>query len=211
MIRRVMWRATALLALSAAAFAQPTGGGREQALRRAIAKEFESRHPLSADPALGERVNRLAAPIAQAAGFELPAPVGISETRQAVFAVLLGGLLYVSAGVLERLDSDEDLSLLLAHLIAHAVARHGHREGLSGNSIPVIFMGGSYGACHRLSPASLPLSWRKYSEGWEQEADELAARYLALPAPDFAAVFEKLRTVLPLQKVPSLYRPYERR
>jgi predicted Zn-dependent protease len=207
MIRCVFWRWAALLALSGSAFAQPASGEREQALSRALAKEFESRHSLSAEPTLSERVNRLAAPIAQAAGFELPAPVGVPETRQAVFAVLPGGLLYLSAGVLERLESDENLSLLLAHLIAHAVARHGHREGPSGASIPVIFMGGSYGACHRLSPTS----WRKYSEGWEPEADELAARYLALPAPDFAAVFEKLRTVLPLQKVPSLYRPSERR
>ena len=158
---------------------------KEVALGRSLAAQIEAKTGLLDDPVVVEFVEGITDQLALAAGAEKFLTVGVLDGPEAQTHPLPGGFLLVRSGLVARAETLAEFAAVLAHDIGHIAARHGTRNaseplGLrSGASVPMIFLGGSTGACSRLvAGASVPVAWRKLAAQHEEEADLLALTYM---------------------------------
>jgi predicted Zn-dependent protease len=98
-----------------------------------------------------------------------------------------GGRVYVTRGMLAMLASEAELAAVLAHEIAHGVARHGVQRqsraavmglGVLAGAILVPGVGAAVGT-YALASSAGAVWLQDYSREQELEADRLAVRYLA--------------------------------
>jgi predicted Zn-dependent protease len=117
---------------------------------------------------------------------------------------LPGGFLFVNSGIVVKAETEAELAIVLAHEIAHVAARHGTRQASRGQvanlaSIPLIFLGGWPGfAARQGTGLALPLTFLKFSRGFEQEADLLGLQYAYKAGYDLTAFvdfFEKMEAL----------------
>jgi predicted Zn-dependent protease len=92
----------------------------------------------------------------------------------------------------------------MAHEIAHVAACHYGREMTRANllqmaSIPLIFVGGVIGyAGYEASGLAIPMTFLKFSRGFEAEADYLGVEYMYRAGYDpsaFVSFFEKVQAM----------------
>jgi predicted Zn-dependent protease len=93
----------------------------------------------------------------------------------------------------------------MAHEIAHVAARHGTRQDTKGQiasyaTIPLIFMGGGWGAyaIRQAAQVLIPLGFLKFSRAYEAEADNLGLQYMYKTGYDpvaFVDFFEKIQAM----------------
>ncbi len=110
-----------------------------------------------------------------------------------------GGLVYINSGLIAAADNASQLAGVMAHEIAHGVARHGTQRlsqvyGL--NVAAAILLGGDPGLASQIA-AQLVAGGTvaAFSRGMEREADQLGVRYMAAAGynPEgMAAFLEKL-------------------
>ena len=97
---------------------------------------------------------------------------------------LPGGFFYVNSGLLLVADEEAELAGVMAHEVAHVAARHAMRQMTRANfanlaSIPLISVGGGVGCAVRSAAGlSLPMTFLKFSRGFEEEADYLGLQYM---------------------------------
>jgi len=135
MQRALLLALAALLALSACAKSPYTnrtqfmliGASQELALGEQAARQVLAREQVSRDDRAALRVGMVGARIAAVAGrpdfrweFTL-----LDKPKEKNAFCLPGGRVFVYSGILELAPADEDLAVVLAHEIAHALARHG--------------------------------------------------------------------------------------
>jgi len=93
---------------------------------------------------------------------------------------------------------------VMAHEIAHVAACHYGREMTRANllqmaSIPFIFMGGAIGyAGYEAAGLGIPLTFFKFSRGFEAEADYFGVEYMYRAGYDpsaFVSFFEKIQAM----------------
>ncbi len=121
--RGVLIGAVALL-LPVAHCQIPPGGATPQVAKewtfgRNVSRDLEGRDGRIYDPRITgylQRVENAVASIIPAA----PAEIRLTHSSDRYASRLPGGALYLSAGLLERIDSDAELAGLFAHLLAHA-------------------------------------------------------------------------------------------
>lgn len=123
-------RAWGVLAGSFALFAHtatcqvPPGGAtpqikKEWSLAQRVSKDLEHRDGRIDDPAIIPTLQRLESAIASAIG-AAPAEVRLTRSFDPYASRLPGGVLYLSAGLLERIENEAELAGLFAHDLAHA-------------------------------------------------------------------------------------------
>lgn len=175
----------------------------EEKLGRAV---FESMAPESArctTPEVTAVVERLVARLESAGGahpYRLTVAVVDSSEVNAFAAP--GGYIVVYTGLLERMESPEELAGVLAHEIQHVWLRHSTRGLLRRGSTGLLLslLTGDGGALAALLSTADNLAALAYSRGDEEAADREGMRLMKAARLDPAgmiAAFRTLKEVLP--------------
>ncbi len=171
---------------------------------RVYAQQIESQVKLVNDPVVTEYVNRIGQNLVRNSDAQVPFTIKVIDSDVVNAMALPGGFFYVNSGLLLAADEEAEMAGVMAHEIAHVAACHYGREMTRANllqmaSIPFIFMGGAIGyAGYEAAGLGIPLTFFKFSRGFEAEADYLGVEYMYRAGYDpsaFVSFFEKIQAM----------------
>ncbi len=203
----------------------PTVGGydKERILGQQTAAQFRNYNPVATDDRLNDRIRASGQKVLE----NWPAPLKgynykfyVVENDLPNAVACPAGQIFVTTGLLDAVESDEELEGVLAHEITHVEMRHGYRQYKSMQKAQMISAaaglvagvitaakskdkkaekGVAVGTAVALVgsiASSIALSG--YGRGYEEEADSYALAYLATRSPGgssrpFMATLRKLR------------------
>ena len=176
---------------------------KEIALGKQLAQQIDSTAKIIDDPVIAEYVNRVGQNLVRNSDAKVPFTIKVIDSEEVNAFALPGGFFYVNSGLIKLAQSEAELAGVMAHEIAHVAARHGTKQASRGQlaqlaTIPLIFLGGGWGAYGAQQAASLaiPLTFLKFSRGFERESDLLGVQYLYKTGYDPTAMvtfFERLQ------------------
>ena len=131
----------------------------------------------------------------------MPLAARVIDSQDARAIAFPGGFVYITRGLIARAETEAELAGVVAHEIAHIVARHGmrplSRDANPQPDVPLAFAGGWSGACTRFAGSNaVPATLLSTLRAFELEADSVAVRYLRAAGYDPLAMiefFNKLR------------------
>jgi len=177
---------------------------KQVAMGRQYAQQVESQSKMVTDPVVTEYVNRIGQNLVRNSDAQVPFTIKVIDSDDINAMALPGGFFFVNSGLILAADEEAELAGVMAHEIAHVAACHAARENTRGNimqmaSIPLIFVGGAIGyAGYEAAGLALPMTFLKFSRGFEAEADYLGLQYMYKTGYDpqaFVSFFEKMQAL----------------
>ena len=158
----------------------PAQTQKQRALGDALAKDIDRQVQRINDPSIIEYLQRVENRLALAAGVK---PLDLRLVRNAKLSARLlpNGVLYISSGLLERIESEAELAGLLAHEQAH-LPWQTSSIGTQG----LLFMP----ACVLEGSAIMPVGWIKERREPEMQATAAAVKTLKAAGYDPEAVLD---------------------
>jgi predicted Zn-dependent protease len=171
---------------------------------RVYAQQIEAQVKLVNDPVVTEYVNRIGQNLVRNSDAQVPFTIKVIDSDVVNAMALPGGFFYVNSGLILAADEEAEMAGVMAHEIAHVSACHYGREMtraqiLQMASIPLIFIGGAIGyGAYEASGLAIPMTFLKFSRGFEAEADYLGVEYMYRAGYDpsaFVSFFEKIQAM----------------
>jgi predicted Zn-dependent protease len=172
------------------------------ALGKQVSMQVETQSKIINDPVVSEYINRLGQNLVRNSDSQVPFTIKVIDSDDINAFALPGGFFYVNSGLILAADEEAELAGVMAHEIAHVAACHAARENTRGNiaqlmTIPLIFIGGPIGyAAYEGAGLAVPLTFLKFSRGFEAQADYLGVEYMYKAGYDpqaFVSFFEKIQ------------------
>src|SRR2546425_3006220 len=101
---------------------------REMTIGRQASRRFERQIKLIKDPAVLEYVGRIAQKVAANSDVAVPITIKVVESDTVNAISYPGGFLYVTRGLILAVDDEAEIAGVVAHEIAHVVARDGMKN-----------------------------------------------------------------------------------
>jgi len=172
------------------------------ALGKQVSMQVETQSKGITDPVVSEYINRLGKNLVRNSDSQVPFTIKVIDSDDINAFALPGGFFYVNSGLILAADEEAELAGVMAHEISHVAACHAARENTRGNiaqimTIPLIFIGGPIGyAAYEGAGLAVPLTFLKFSRGFEAQADYLGIEYMYKAGYDpqaFVSFFEKIQ------------------
>lgn len=140
----------------------------------------------------------------------LPWHFTIIDTPMVNAMALPGGYIYVTRGMMERINSEDELAGVLGHEITHVTARHAAQQMSRAQLAQLGMVLGSVIAgpqatqtFGQLAELGVNLLFLRYSRGQESQADLVGTEYAAKAGFNPVGVERMLTTLLRLDKHPA--------
>lgn len=164
---------------------------------RSLAKKFEKRYKLLNDEVKQKKVDEIGQRIASVCDRQdISYHFRIIEDEKVNALALPGGFIYISSGLIEATESDDQIAAVLAHEVGHAAALHSIKK-MQGSFLytflkMLALAGDSDPGFHRGSDFAYVSVMVQYTREFEKEADKLSVKYLKLAGFNPNAALEML-------------------
>lgn len=156
---------------------------KEVKLGSRLARKLEDKYELFDDEAEQERINEIGRKIAAVSDRQdLKYHFKIIKDKEVNALALPGGYIYVSHGLIEAAETDDEIAAVLAHEVGHIAAQHSMKK-MQGSFfytfMKVLTLTTKTGPGFQSGTDFAYISvMMQYSRAYEEEADRLSVKYL---------------------------------